>query len=265
MEILGTTSYPFTEVFNGHAFWLVLLYDQPQEIFLFNSRSIVNKLNQFQSLAYTYSFDIFAITETWLSESIFSGEILTSNYTIYRCDRSSRGGGVLLAVKDTIPSLLLPTSISNLEVLTVQIGIAQLAIILCLVYIPPGSTVHTCEPLFNHLNELTNKYDSLLILGDFNIPDVNWNTLTATSLLSDSFCDLVFDLNLSQLIDNPTHIQGNILDLILTNQEELIHSVTVHSREAFPIHSDHYPITFKLSFYSYHQSRKCQYCGQHCL
>ena len=73
--------------------------------------------------------------------------------------------GVLLAVKDTIPSLLLPTSIPNLEILTVQIGIAQLALILCLVYIPPNSTAFTCEPLFTHLSELANKYDSLLILG----------------------------------------------------------------------------------------------------
>ena len=70
---------------------------------------------------------------------------------------------------------------------------------------------------------------------------------------------MAFNLNLSQLIDSPTHIQGNILDLILTNAEELIHSVMVHSCESFPIHSDHYPITFKLSYSSYASSNKCHY------
>ena len=73
--------------------------------------------------------------------------MVKNNFTIYRCDRSSRGGGVLIAVKDTIPSLLLPTPTSNLEVLTVQIGIEQPALILCLAYIPPNAAAHTCEPL----------------------------------------------------------------------------------------------------------------------
>jgi len=30
------------------------------------------------------------------------------------------------------------------------------------------------------------------------------------------FCDLLFQLNLSQLINKPTHIQGNTLDLVIT-------------------------------------------------
>ena len=69
----------------------------------------------------------------------------------------------------------------------------------------------------------------MLILGDFNIPDVNWDTLTATSSISDSFCDLAFNLNLFHLIKNPTHTQGNILDIMLTNVEESIHTLTIPS------------------------------------
>ena len=84
-------------------------------------------------------------------------------------------------------------------------------------------------------------------MGDFNLPDINWNTLSSTSQLSNVFCDLVFKLNLSQLVDMPTHNQGNILDLIFTNDEELFHTITVHPHEAFPLCSDHYPITFDIS------------------
>ena len=202
---------------------------------------------------------IFAITETWLSGSVYNGKILLNNFIIYRCDRSSRGGGVLIAVKDTIPNLLLPTPTSNLKVLTVQIGIERPPLILCLAYIPPNAAAHTCEPLLTHLYDLGSRYNSLLILGNFNISDVNWDTLTATSSISDSFCDLAFNLNLFQLIKNPTHTQGNILDIMLTNVEESLHALAIHPRDAFPLHSDHYPITFKLLCASYTSPRKCEY------
>ena len=38
------------------------------------------------------------ICETWLSDFVYDHEILPSNYSIYRKDRLSRGGGVLIAV-----------------------------------------------------------------------------------------------------------------------------------------------------------------------
>ena len=56
----------------------------------------------------------------------------------------------------------------------------------------------------------------------------------------------MFQNNLSQLVHSPTHLKGNILDLILTNSDELISNV-----EVIPPHhslsSDHYIISFQLS------------------
>jgi hypothetical protein len=43
--------------------------------------------------------------------------------------------------------------------------------------------------------------------------EVQWDTLSSTSSTSCAFCDFVFDNSLIQLIDKPTHVQGNILDL----------------------------------------------------
>ena len=70
--------------------------------FLMNIRNLVNKLSNFQSFICSSDFSILCITETWLSKDIFDNEIIPSGYTIYRKDRDSRGGGVLLAVKDNI-------------------------------------------------------------------------------------------------------------------------------------------------------------------
>ena len=71
-------------------------------IYLLKSRSLCNKLVEFQGLVYGNNLDVVAVTETWLHDSYFDGEILSSSLClIFRKDRGSnkRGGGILLAVK----------------------------------------------------------------------------------------------------------------------------------------------------------------------
>ena len=97
------------------------------------------------------------------------------------------------------------------------------------------------------LQSISTNSSLVIIMGDFNVPDINWSTLVGSTHFSDQFCDLIFDLNLSQLVDSSTHRQGNILDLVLTNIEDSIHSLTVLNRNHQLISSDHYPITFVLS------------------
>ena len=58
-----------------------------------------SNLTRFQELVYTEDADLAFVTETWLNKDISNTEILTNDYEIYRKDRGSRAGGVLLAVK----------------------------------------------------------------------------------------------------------------------------------------------------------------------
>jgi len=55
-----------------------------------------------------------------LSYNIFDNEILTG-YSLYHNDRGTRGGGVMLAFKNTIPSCIM-TSPPDLEALSVNVG-----------------------------------------------------------------------------------------------------------------------------------------------
>ena len=55
----------------------------------------------------------------------------------------------------------------------------------------------------------------------------------------------MFQNNLCQLIHTPTHLKGNILDLILTNYVELISNVEV-TPPRHSLSSDHYIISFQL-------------------
>ena len=57
-------------------------------------------------------------------------------------------------------------------------------------------------------------------------------------------------------MDQPSHICGNILDLIFTNCESDISNLFIHSSNSFGISSDHYPITFSFSYSSSHTIHK---------
>ena len=102
---------------------------------LFNTRSLANKLSKFQSLVYASDFNVFCITETWLSEKSSDDEILPSSFVLYRCDRPFCGGEALIAVHKSLPSTLI-SSPSDLEVVVVKLGLVN-EIVICCVYVPP--------------------------------------------------------------------------------------------------------------------------------
>ena len=112
---------------------------------------------------------------------------------------------------------------------------------LCTVYIPPNSDSDYLNSLLLYFSNLIISHDRIILVGDFNLPDVDWDTLTGTSLSSKSFCDFVFQNNLSQLIHTHTHLKGNILDIVLTNSDELISNVEV-TPPCHSLSSDHYII-----------------------
>ena len=214
-----------------------------------NIRSIVHKLSLFQSYVYSSNFDVICLTETWLSESVFDQEILPTNYNIYRKDRPSRGGGVLIATKSFIPVSVVCSDQSNnaLEILTVRLNLSKPLTLSC-VYIPPNPSDSYMYDLTSNLTHVvqSNLSTDIIITGDFNLPDINWDTLSTTSTPSSAFCDFIFDNSLTQLIDQPTHAKGNILDLILSNSDELITNLTISSSNSW-ISSDHFVITFQLA------------------
>ena len=84
------------------------------------------------------------------------------------------------------------------------------------------------QKYFNYITSLNDITQNLILLGDFNFKDINWDSLDGTAPLSIRFCDIIFDLNLTQLINQPTHIAGNILDLILTSSPDSFFNLHIH-------------------------------------
>ena len=93
---------------------------------LLNARSLSNKVFHLHLLLSAESFDIIAITETFLENTVFDHESQLNGFNIYRKDRSGwRGGGVLLAVKSGLTCIRRRDLETTVEMLACQICTAS--------------------------------------------------------------------------------------------------------------------------------------------
>ena len=107
-----------------------------------NSMNLIQRKN----LLETDNFDDL-IVENNLNKSYNINELFSSNYVVYRCDRSDSnsvchfGGGVLIAVNSMYPSeiILLPKLIS-VEIVLVKTETCKKSYYIFCIYIPSGSS-----------------------------------------------------------------------------------------------------------------------------
>lgn len=125
-----------------------------------------------------------------------------------------------------------------------QIDVAY-SFTLCVTYVPPSTTADYYDSLFNFFLHVHHVSCKIIVLGDFNFPDIHWDVLSGYSPISNQFCYLAFQTGLSQLIDIPTQIHINILDLLLTNLDDNINDLQIHPDQF--LLSDHYTVTFLVS------------------
>ena len=204
------------------------LKDRPLRIVNINFRSIVNKVSETQNMIDSVQPDVIIGTETWLSKDIKDSEIFSSCYSVFRKDRDSRGGGVLIAVKDEFKSTLVSELDTDCEILWVQLVLQHKKhLYICAFYRPHVSDQESLNQLELSLQRgnLT-KNPKMIICGDFNLPDWDWTdrTLkkpTSYPSLHNQFLELIDDLGMEQMVKQPTR-DDNILDLVVTNTPHLI-------------------------------------------
>lgn len=173
-----------------------------------------------------------------------------SEFNIFRCDRTGRrGGGVLLAVNKVLTAVPIEVT-SYLESVWVQLSCGPTVAIIGVIYRPPDMNSSFASQFSNLLSDLTCRFpnSSLLLLGDFNFPAINWSSLTAPANdpEAQAFLQSCLDFSLQQLIFEPTRrsaTTANILDLILTSDPYLCSNIAL--LEGL---SDHSIITGNLNF-----------------
>ena len=116
-------------------------------------------------------------------------------------------------------------------------------LVFCCIYVPPESSLSYISSLVHFLTDLSSSFSKIIIVSDFNFPDIDWFTLVGTSISSNCFCNFVYDCNLTQHVYEPTHVKGNVLDLVLTSASVVVDHLTIHPLSAVNF-SDHHAVSF---------------------
>lgn len=187
--------------------------------------------------------NVCAITETWLTENVLSSELFPKGFNVYRRDRSStcpdtRGGGVLLAIDDSIPSRRRQDLEPQCEIIVCELvpyKSKKVAIILC--YRPQTCNILTFTVgVQEALTKVSKEYEHVCMLGDFNLSGVKWTADPIIATGSErTLCDTIAGFSLTQINYVVSNKFGNILDLIFTNVPDLFGEVAEYTPVFFAL------------------------------
>lgn len=202
-----------------------------------NARSLSAGFNNIKENILENDYNIFLISETWLSDTIDNRAVEIEGYHLVRADRTGRGGGVGIYLKKTVQFELLEVSKSNFsEQLWIKILIHKKKYGIGVVYRPPNSN---SNEFFEHFEDVIANIlptcDGVIAMGDININLLDLDNINTKRC--NAFLD-AFDLK--QIITEPTRITSNklsLIDVIFCSNEDDICSRGVDQSSNFQ--SDH--------------------------
>ena len=204
------------------------------------------KISEIQSLSPYYN--LICITETHIDQTFFSSQLFNdTDKNIYRKDRNINGGGVLIAIDCEIPHMtILSCQEETCEIIGINVKLKSLDLTVICFY-RPDKNIDDMDPFYRYINtiRIAHPKNKFLILGDFNMPDIDWQrkiNFPSTPTIQNVFVSFLNDQNLEQLIKVPTHVKGNILDILCTDLGSLILDTEVIS----PGLSDHFLVTARI-------------------
>ena len=178
-----------------------------------NINSIRNKIEMLKETI-TDKTDILLISETKLDSSYPVNQFLIYGFSPpYRLDKNADGGGIMLYVREYIPSKPLSNNDidSEIENIFLEINLRSKKWLICGTYNPKTSYIKNhLQRLSQSLNQYFSKYDNIIALGDFNAEMSNTHL--------QEFCAI---FRLKNLIKEPTCFKSlekpTGIDHILTN------------------------------------------------
>lgn len=147
-------------------------------------------------------------------------------YSIFRKDRNGHGGGVLIGIDSNLTSVEVDCKTCT-ELLAVDIFYQKTRTLRIIVgYLADSKDSIITNRLLKEIELLINKNSNYIIFGDFNLPLINWKSKTFPNIEYYKYFEKFYLYNqpMHQLIDFPTR-NKNILDLILTNNIELVKNI----------------------------------------
>ena len=191
-----------------------------------NINSIRNKFNILADLI-KGKIDILVISETKIDKSFPTSQFFIPGFsTPYRMDRTENGengGGILMYVREDIPSKALKshTPSVNMESCFIEINLYKKKWLIVGTYNPCKTTIDNhLKCLSKYLDHYVSRYDNIILLGDFNCEP--------QEKVFSEFCDIH---SLKNLVNVPTCFKNPLnpscIDLILTNRPRSFQNTTV--------------------------------------
>jgi len=238
-----------------------------------NADQFLNKLDDLNTLISGNPPDIIIINEvlpknksTLLSKSMLNipGYTLYTNFDDHYSSKSLRGMCMYFSTFLNVQEVFFsgPLSIEHLWIKVKVVN--QDHLLLGCVYRSPSScklssTIDLCNLLQTVVGS---KPSHLLIVGDFNYSEINWcsSTISGNDQNAALFLDTVLDCFLFQHAVSLTQFrsgcQPHVLDLIFTNEENMIHDLSYLP----PLgKSDHVVLSFEYCCYSMGLSQEVKY------
>ena len=162
------------------------------------------------------------VSETKIDDSFPQGQFVIDGFSApYRLDRNCLGGGLMLFVRDDIPSNLLTIEEKPIESFYVELNLRNSKWLVNCSYNPHKNSIgNHLDRISESLDLLSSDYEKMIFLGDFNVTDDEHHMK--------SFCE---NYGLKNLIRQPTCYKNPsnpvCIDLILTNVPRSFQSTCV--------------------------------------
>ena len=183
-----------------------------------NINSLRNKFHALLKIIHG-NIDILIITETKLDHTFPQYQFRIPGYRIpYRKDRDGLGGGVMIYVREDIPSdILLKHKIDdNIEIIFIEINLRKMKLLLIAAYNSPTTKYRKPDSEFfiqiAHALDVYSGYDKFVLAGDLNINAFDGN---------EDLDDFMDEFHAKNLVKEPTcyanPLNPSCLDLYITN------------------------------------------------
>ena len=186
-----------------------------------------------------------SITESQLDITVFDAEVNLANYNLLRSDRVDRShGGVILY---SYKSIIIDDSstYSDTQCSAAMIYSKHQSIIVITIYRPPNADEISFTACMDKIKTFISQYEDADIIwtGDLNFKFVKWETETMETngiplserRQAEVLLDYMDQNLLIQTVKETTRANKSILDLVIVNNEDLIHSIEINKTK----YSDH--------------------------
>ena len=212
-----------------------------------NLQSLNNKKREIELKLTNCDYDLLLFTEVWINEEMQECEYNISGFQEPVIDPNIRGGACIY-VKQGLDFYAVqpPTKMNESAWIVIKTRDNINRLYAC-IYRSPNSSSENNDKLIANLEWAMSNYSECILVGDYNLPQINWDLEQSSSENSNKFLDCIRDNGIEQTVREPTRYRNDqtpsILDLLLVSDPNIIN----HTEIGVPLgKSDHCTIEFSV-------------------